>query len=93
MYAASCRDIESMLTIVMIKVRVWLQYFSNNAGLGDVHTPTLSLSPGGMVHESVGVQPQAAHNGQIRHSSVGTMTQCYVGKSLSLLGPDSIWHT
>jgi hypothetical protein len=42
----------TMLTIVMIKVRVWLQYFSDNAGLGDVHTPTLSLSPGGMDHES-----------------------------------------
>ena len=29
-------------------------------------------------HTLVGVQPQATHDGQIRHSSVGTMTQCYV---------------
>jgi hypothetical protein len=32
----------TMLTMVMIKVRVWLQYFSTNIGLDDEHTPTLS---------------------------------------------------
>ena len=48
--AASRSDIESltMLTIVVIKIRVWLQHFYTNTGLDDVHTPsssTLSLSP------------------------------------------------
>jgi hypothetical protein len=54
--AASRSDIESLtMLIVMMKIRVWLQHFSTNVGLDDVHTPsssTLSLSLGGMVHES-----------------------------------------